>query len=141
LITVARFSELALLLPNTDIQLVLFGKPGHDLVHWARKEYPGCIATNDIVWQYTAPRKSGGGSIKIRIHSKDEIWNRNVAQSGPLPDVMVGLNAGIMAYQTWAEVVFISTLFVAPGLSFRFCLLTFSFTLQFRHSFRCDRIR
>ena len=127
MITVTRFSELALLLPNTDIQLVFFGKPGYDLVHWARKEYPGCIATNDIVWNYTAPRKSGGGSIKIQIHSKDENWNRNVAQSS-LPDVMVGLNAGIMAYHTWAEVVLISTLFVVPGFSFRLCLLTFSFS-------------
>ena len=109
---ITRFSELALLLPNTNIQLVLFGKAGCDLVRLASSEYHGSVATNDIVWDYTAPRKSGGGSIKIKIYSKGEIWNRDVAESGPLPDVMVGLNAGILSYRTWAETVLFSTLFV-----------------------------
>ncbi|KAF7972892.1 hypothetical protein HWV62_16692 [Athelia sp. TMB] len=92
------FSELALLLPNTDIELEVFGKPAFDLVHQARKNYPDSIATNDIVWSYTAPRKCGGGSINIKLHAKDENWTRTtLGPSGPddIPQAMVGLNAGL----------------------------------------------
>lgn len=108
---------MALLLPNTDIQFVIFGKAGYDLVNLARKEYPGSIATKEIVWSYTAPRQCGGGAIKIQIHSVDEIWDRNVAQSCSAPDVMVGMNAGILAYRTWGEPIIFSTMFVAQGIS------------------------
>ncbi|KZP24904.1 hypothetical protein FIBSPDRAFT_929497 [Athelia psychrophila] len=111
------FSELALLLPNTDIELVVFGKPAYDLVHKARKSYPGSIATNDIVWSYTAPRKCGGGSIKIKLSSKDEIWSRtSLGDNGPdnVPDAMVGLNAGLFNYRSWEDPILFSTIIDIP---------------------------
>lgn len=108
----SSFSELTLLLPNTDIELVVFGKAGYNLVRLAKKEYRGSIATNDIVWNYTAPRKSGGGSINIRIHSATEDWTRTVVMSGSKPDAMVGLNAGILSYHSWGDPIIFSTMFV-----------------------------
>ncbi|KZP24589.1 hypothetical protein FIBSPDRAFT_918746 [Athelia psychrophila] len=105
------FSELALLLPNTDIELLIFGKPAHDLAHKARKSHPGSIASNDIVWSYTAPLECGGGSINIRLYSKAENWTRSALGATKLehvPDAMVGLNAGILNYRSWRDPILMS---------------------------------
>lgn len=100
-----RFSELALLLPNTDIEMVLFGEPARKLVLQAKKQYPGSVATNEFVWKYTAPSKCGGGSIAIKIYTENGDWTRSVAINGDSPDAMVGMNAGILAYQNWGDPV------------------------------------
>ena len=122
-----RFSELALLLPNTDIELEVFGKPAFDLVHRARKNDPDSVATNDIVWSYTAPRKCGGGSINIKLHAKDENWTRTtLGPSGPddIPQAMIGLNAGLLSYRNWGDPIIFSSLFVIRFFSLFSTLLT-----------------
>lgn len=108
----SRFSELALLLPNTDIDLIVFGHPGANLVRQARKQYPGSIAANEIVWNYTAPRKCGGGSVNIKINSENGDWTRDTISYGEYPHAIVGLNAGISSYPSWGDPVIFSTVFV-----------------------------
>jgi len=92
-----------LLLPNTDVELTVFGEPARKLVLLAREQYPGCITTNEIVWNYTAPRKCGGGSISIKIYSESDDWTRSVIMNGDTPHAMVAMNAGILAYRSWGD--------------------------------------
>ncbi|KAL6303860.1 hypothetical protein BKA93DRAFT_734251 [Sparassis latifolia] len=107
------FSELALLLPHVDITLVFFGKAVYDLVRSARQKYPGSLATQDIVWSYTSPKKAGGGSVVIKLYSQGEAWTRGVAKESP-PDALVGLNAGLLNYTTWSDPVIFSAVLNIP---------------------------
>ncbi|EDR04547.1 uncharacterized protein LACBIDRAFT_304320 [Laccaria bicolor S238N-H82] len=102
------FSELALLLPNTDLTLIFFGKVVHDLVITARKRYPGSLATKDTVWNYTAPKETGGGSISIKLWAEAELWTRAVLDAGEYPDAIVAINAGLCAYESWADPILIT---------------------------------
>ncbi|KAJ7040084.1 hypothetical protein C8F04DRAFT_882725, partial [Mycena alexandri] len=62
------FSELALLLPNTHINLTVFSPAMHSLLAYAEQCYPRPIAAREgPVWEYTAPRATGGGSITISL--------------------------------------------------------------------------
>jgi hypothetical protein len=100
LTNVQRFSELALLLPRTDITLIFFGRSAFNLVHEARAKHPDSLAAKDIVWSYTAPEVAGGGSVDIKLYSKSIHWDMDVTQDS-IPDVLVGLNAGLMTYSEW----------------------------------------
>jgi hypothetical protein len=114
-LVVARFSELALLLPNTDITMVIFGQAVFDLVRVAKKEKLGSLATRDIVWSYNAPKKSGGGSIEIKLHSHQASWTREtVLINQNKPDAMIGCNAGIFSYAGWEDPVVFSHMYVLP---------------------------
>jgi len=83
-----------------DITLIVFGKPAFELVKRAHKSHQGSLATKDIVWSYTAPQATGGGSIKIKLHSKAEYWTIDVLKELK-PDALIGLNAGLSAYKMW----------------------------------------
>lgn len=98
-----RFSELALLLPNTHIEFTVFGKPAYDLVKTARRSHPSSLATQDIVWSYTAPKRTGGGSINIRLYSKEEYWTVPGVEKGDIkiPDAIIATNAGLLSYPPW----------------------------------------
>jgi hypothetical protein len=110
--SVGRFSELALLLPNTDITLIIFGKAGCDLVQKAKQEHPRSLATKDIVWSYKAPKKCGGGSIKIKIYTAAETWTRDVVSPTKFPDVIIACNAGLLSYDSWGDPMIFSTMYV-----------------------------
>ncbi|KAL0955321.1 hypothetical protein HGRIS_004205 [Hohenbuehelia grisea] len=100
------FSEIALLIPDADLDLTFFGKTTYDLVQRARRESPGSLATRDVVWEYTAPRKLGGSSLTVRLSSDSEAWGGEALQShNPLykVDAVIACNAGLGAYQTWYE--------------------------------------
>lgn len=108
LIRLFRFSELALLLPNVHITLVIFGQPAHDLVHSAKKYHPSSIAAQDIVWSYKAPKRSGGGSIDIKLSSETVLWSRHIVirdDQPKVPHAVVACNAGLSTYATWDEVI------------------------------------
>ncbi|KAJ7888586.1 hypothetical protein B0H14DRAFT_1192266 [Mycena olivaceomarginata] len=63
------FSELALLLPNTHINLVIFSPATLGLLEHAKQRYPRSIAAREgPVWEYTAPQPTGGGSIAISLY-------------------------------------------------------------------------
>jgi len=103
-IVITRFSELALLLPCSDITFIVFGEPTFDLVKKAHENHKDSLATKAVVWSYTAPQTTGNGSINIKLYSKSKYWTKDVLKELK-PDVLVGLNAGLIIYSKWVEPV------------------------------------
>lgn len=100
-----------MLLPHTYITLVFFGEAVYNLVKTAKQHHPGSLATQDIVWSYHAPKQSGQGAIRVKLYSKSATWTRQVPAGGDEPDVLIGLNAGLMAYPVeWSEPILASTM-------------------------------
>ena len=86
----------------------------HDLVKIARERYPGSLATKDTVWSYTAPKETGGGSISIKLWAEAEMWTRAVLDEvEEYPDAIVAINAGLCAYDSWCDPIFISAVCVS----------------------------
>ncbi|KAJ7653621.1 hypothetical protein DFH06DRAFT_1474764 [Mycena polygramma] len=123
------FSELALLLPNTHINLTIFSPATHDLISRAQRQYPHSIAARKgPVWEYTAPRHTGSGSIAISLYHPPPIppmapplrpftgvWDRSVMMFAPKePDALVAPHAGILTYSSWYEVVSLATMANIP---------------------------
>jgi hypothetical protein len=92
-----------------------------DLVKIAQKRYPGSLATKDTVWSYTAPKETGGGSISIKLWAEAEMWTRAVLDVGEYPDAIVAINAGLCAYESWSDPIYISAV----------CVCTFAFLCYF----------
>jgi hypothetical protein len=112
----ASFGELALLLPNTDLNLVLFG-PGVANILKKAKEDPLCLAAQPVVFKYTAPKVSGGGSIRISLWPRGSFWDESALARDGLkrPDAMVACNAGLSTYpQSWMPVVLAAHAFAIP---------------------------
>ncbi|KAJ7195775.1 hypothetical protein GGX14DRAFT_674326, partial [Mycena pura] len=79
---------------------------------------------------YTAPQRTGGGSIAISLYHAPPlppaarelnlrpftgVWQRSVMMLAPKdPDALVALNAGILSYSTWHEVVCCATMANIP---------------------------
>lgn len=110
---VHRFSELALLLPHTDIKLVLFGMAVKNLVDKAKKSHPKSLAGKASpptpVFEYTAPEQNGSGTIQIFLHREHKEWSpadadAKLSKYGK-PDAMVALNAGLGTYNTWNPLI------------------------------------
>jgi hypothetical protein len=82
-----RFSEVALLLPHHDVQMVVFGqtadvKPGR-------------------AFGYRAPDALGGATIEIRLAGGP--WTAVAGRERP--DAVVGCNAGLGAYAGWGPLL------------------------------------
>ncbi|KAJ6535655.1 hypothetical protein B0H19DRAFT_1383131 [Mycena capillaripes] len=78
------FSELALLLPNTHINITFFSPATPNLMGLAKQ--------SSLIARQLRPFKG--------------VWDRSVMMLAPKdPDVFLALNAGILAYSTWYEVV------------------------------------
>ncbi|TDL23615.1 hypothetical protein BD410DRAFT_802427 [Rickenella mellea] len=58
------FGELALLLPDTDIEMVVMGSQISDII---KKATPSSLASRRYCYEYQAPAECGGGSIRIRL--------------------------------------------------------------------------
>ncbi|KAJ7186975.1 hypothetical protein C8R46DRAFT_1058481 [Mycena filopes] len=85
------FSELALLIPNTDIVMSFFGQACKKLRDIATQKYPGSIiATRSTVFEYTAPELLGGSTLRVKICGAKDLYRSS------LPE-----NAGLFAYVTW----------------------------------------
>ncbi|KAF8144672.1 hypothetical protein K438DRAFT_1922363 [Mycena galopus ATCC 62051] len=122
------FSELALLLPNIHINLTVFSPATHNLLLHAKQHYPRSIAARERpIWEYTAPRPTGGGSITISLYHAPPTppnvslrpfkgaWERSVMMLAPKdPNALVALNAGILSYSTWHEVISCATMANIP---------------------------
>ncbi|KAJ6489482.1 hypothetical protein C8R47DRAFT_470378 [Mycena vitilis] len=107
------FGELALLLPYTDIKMVVFGQAVHTLVSEAKKSHPKSIAAQASpahpVYSYTAPEEIGVGRIQIYLHGMADHWtpadaDANLSQYGR-PDALVAPNAGLGSYHEWYPVI------------------------------------
>ncbi|KAF9243942.1 PAXNEB protein-domain-containing protein [Melanogaster broomeanus] len=101
------FSELALLLPYTDIRLTFFGFAVHNIVQQARKKSIAAKAKrNEPVYAYTSPATMGGSTLSIYLHGEHENWDpRFMSTSDDIPDAIVALNAGLLSYKAWAYVI------------------------------------
>ncbi|GJJ13812.1 hypothetical protein Clacol_008069 [Clathrus columnatus] len=115
------FGELALLLPNTDLELIFFGESPYMLLHSGRQlgssdSILSKSQTNDDgVYTYTAPTALGGGSIRIILWGGGLAWTPEVLRFGaPFPDALIGLNAGLSVYQDWQSVIVSSRAYGIP---------------------------
>ncbi|KAH0838464.1 hypothetical protein J3R83DRAFT_6776 [Lanmaoa asiatica] len=101
------FSELALLLPHTDIKLTFFGYAVHAIVQKANKK---CIAAkakrNEPVYVYKSSASMGRSTLAIYLDGDHENWDPRFASiTENLPDAIVALNAGLLSYKAWASVI------------------------------------
>ncbi|KAF5384285.1 hypothetical protein D9615_003253 [Tricholomella constricta] len=103
------FGELALLLPNTDLDLVLFG-PGVSKLTAKAQARPSCIASRPFVYTYKAPKVAGGGTIRIEL-SRAGIFYDSLnfpALRREKPDALLALNAFFPTNSEWRAVAFAS---------------------------------
>ena len=103
MLTSNRFSELALLLPYHDIDLVFFGGAVKALVDAARRK-PGALAAQSPVHSYTAPAALGSGRVTVQLHGGSKTWPVP-ENDDDLPDALVACNAGLGSYPEWVPVV------------------------------------
>ena len=112
-----RFGELALLLPNTDIDLILFGEGVTKLLEQARRK-PSCLASKPITYTYTAQKAAGSGCIHITLSKAGPYWPGNAADIAHLrsnkPDALIAMNAGLSTYPEWQPAVLASCAFAIP---------------------------
>ncbi|KAF5384280.1 hypothetical protein D9615_003256 [Tricholomella constricta] len=103
------FGELALLLPNTDLDLVIFGPGVANLLEKATA-YPSCLASRPFVYTYRAPKASGAGTIRIELSRAGAFYDgTNIsALRREKPDALLALNAGLATYAEWRPVVLAS---------------------------------
>ncbi|KAJ6583784.1 hypothetical protein B0H10DRAFT_2168122 [Mycena sp. CBHHK59/15] len=107
------FSELALLLPYTDIKLVMFGVSVRTIVSKVNLSHPNSLAVKASatfpVYSYTAPEESGSGRIQIFLHGSADLWVP--ADAAPelsvfgKPDAIVAPNAGLGSYPAWCPAI------------------------------------
>jgi hypothetical protein len=93
------FGELALLFPNTDIDIVMFGPPAYNLTRQAK---PSAIAAQKYAYEFRSPEQCGSGSIRIQLYKESAIWDPiDILSRKMIPDALIGLNAGMSAFATW----------------------------------------
>ncbi|KAJ7675630.1 hypothetical protein DFH06DRAFT_663438 [Mycena polygramma] len=107
------FAELALLLPQHDVDLVLFGpcvyylgregvKPEH------RSSLIGRFVPDSRVpiFTYDAPEACGSGSIRVLLHTETKHWTiSGLPTYGSEPDAILACNAGLFTYDASLDVV------------------------------------
>ncbi|KAJ6510634.1 hypothetical protein C8R45DRAFT_964703 [Mycena sanguinolenta] len=91
------FSELALLIPNADISITLFGHMCKGLCDTAASKYPGSLATQDTVFHYTAPVSVGGSTVRVKVNKETIVYNPTRPER---PDAFIAENAGL--FRTWS---------------------------------------
>ncbi|KAL4069501.1 hypothetical protein J3A83DRAFT_3572948 [Scleroderma citrinum] len=101
------FSELALLLPYTDIKLTLYGFAVYNIVKQAKK---GSLAMkakrNEPVYAYTSPSSMGESTLAIYLHGQHENWDPRIpSMTNNHPDAIVSANAGLINYKAWQGVI------------------------------------
>ena len=104
---IRSFSELALLLPYTDIKLTFFGYAVHKIVQKANKKSIAAKAKQkEPVYTYRSPASMGQSTLAIYLDGDHENWDPRFASiTDNLPDAIVALNAGLLSYKTWASVI------------------------------------
>jgi len=96
------FGELALLFPYTDLDIIAFGQYPYDR---AREAKSNALAAREYVYEYRAPEQCGSGSIRIQLYKASPTWDPlEIIPRKMIPDVLIGLNAGMSTYETWQPV-------------------------------------
>ncbi|KAG6836877.1 hypothetical protein H0H93_001937 [Arthromyces matolae] len=108
------FGELTLLLPNTDLDLVLFG-PGVSALREEASYRPYCLASRPFAYTYRAPKAAGGGSIRIELARSGPNYLGH--DLGPLrsekPDAILAMNVN-PTEDPWYAVVLASRALAIP---------------------------
>lgn len=108
------FGELALLIPNTDIDLVMFG-PGVFRLLMDAEEDEDCLASQPYAYTYTAPDASGGSTIRISLSDSGPIWgDHEIHIPSNRPDAMIALNANLGGYNQWELALLASRAYNIP---------------------------
>ncbi|KAJ6465623.1 hypothetical protein C8R47DRAFT_46954 [Mycena vitilis] len=107
------FAEIALLLPQHDVELILFGpcvyylgRKGSKTEH--RSSLIGHSAHDSRVpiFSYNAPEECGSGSIRVLLHTATKHWTiPDLPSYGPKPDAILACNAGLFTYDASMDVV------------------------------------
>lgn len=106
------FGELALLFPDTDIDIIAFGQYPYDRARGAK---PSALAAQEYAYEYRAPEQCGAGSIRIQLYKTSPIWDPlDIVPRKMIPDVLIGLNAGMTTYKTWQPVFIASRALSIP---------------------------
>ncbi|KAJ7160055.1 hypothetical protein C8R46DRAFT_1353845 [Mycena filopes] len=106
------FGELALLFPNTDLDLVVFGQNTGRAVERA-KSRGKTESARPCVFEYSAPTACGGGALRIFIDSAPGFY-RPSRDPSDHPDAIVALNAGLGTYISWQPVILLSAEYGIP---------------------------
>ncbi|THH29344.1 hypothetical protein EUX98_g4855 [Antrodiella citrinella] len=110
------FSELALLLPHHDIQLIMIGFSVPKLWTEARK-HPTSLAAQALlgkpVFSYTAPLECGSSTLEIFLHGEAPTWPTRTVPFVRL-EAIVACNAGLASYQGWVGVIRAAHMFDTP---------------------------
>lgn len=79
----------------------------HTIVQKANKKSIAAKAKrNEPVYLYESPASMGQSRLAIYLDGDHENWDpRFVSITNNLPDVIVGLNAGLLGYKAWASVI------------------------------------
>jgi hypothetical protein len=94
-----RFGELALLFPNTDIDIVMFGSSAYNVIRQAK---PSAIAAQKYAYEFCAPEQCGSGSIRIQLYKESAMWDPiDILSRQMIPDALIGLNAGMSTFPAW----------------------------------------
>jgi hypothetical protein len=108
------FGELTLLIPNTDIDLVLFG-PGVFRLLMEAEQDEDCLASQPFVHTYTAPDASGGSTLRISLSDSGPIWgDHEIHTPSKRPDAMIALNANLGGYDQWQLALLASRAYNIP---------------------------
>ncbi|KAJ6558212.1 hypothetical protein B0H19DRAFT_1376690 [Mycena capillaripes] len=92
------FSELALLIPNTDITMTFFGPACKRLCDLAA-QYPESLANNSTVFEYIAPAPPGGSTLRVKISGRADLYD--LKSYDAQPDAIISENSGLFAYISW----------------------------------------
>jgi hypothetical protein len=108
----SSFGELALHLPNTDLDLVMFGK---NAAHSVERVQARGLTKSDrpCVFEYTGPASCGSGTVRILLDSDPGYYCPSRERSEH-PDAIVALNAGLGSYISWQHVILRSAEFDIP---------------------------
>ncbi|KAJ7167227.1 hypothetical protein C8R43DRAFT_877626 [Mycena crocata] len=109
-------SELALLLPQHDIDIVLFGpcvfNIGREGLTSAHKSslIERTARDNTIpIFTYKAPEACGSGSVRVFLHTKANHWTKRdlptYGRRPDYPDALIACNAGLFTYDAMEGVV------------------------------------
>lgn len=108
------FGELALLIPNTDIELVMFGSGVFRVLMEAEND-EDCIASQPYAYTYTAPDASGGSTIKISLSDAGPIWgDQEIHIPSKRPDAMIALDANFDGCGQWQLALLASRAYNIP---------------------------
>ncbi|KAJ7628352.1 hypothetical protein FB45DRAFT_918091, partial [Roridomyces roridus] len=100
------FGELALLFPNTDLDLVMYGPSVETAVKRAIKD-GRTQSRRPCVFEYTSPTSCGGGTLRVILDSTSEYY-RPSCQPSEHPDAIVALNTGVAALRAWRHVIYLA---------------------------------